>query len=79
MAAAKIIRKARARADKVRQLLRDFGDNEETLALNLRFQRLRVTIEAADVDAETAARYAKLTVAVHDLNYMLSQEFYPGK
>ena len=76
--AAKIIGEARARADKVRRLLRELGDHEESLALSLRFQRMTAALEAAELDEETAARYGALTLAVHDLNCLLSEAFYPG-
>jgi hypothetical protein len=77
-AAGKIIREARARADKVGRLLRELGDNEESLALSLRFQRMRTAMETADLAQDTAARYGELTLAFHDLNCLLSEAFYPG-
>lgn len=76
--AAKIIGEARARADRVIRYLRELGDNDETLALSLRFQRMTTALEAAELDEETAARYGELTLAVHDLNCLLSEAFYPG-
>lgn len=77
-AAAKIIGEVRARADRVLRYLRELGDNEESLALRLRFQRMSKSLEAAELDEETAARYGELTLAVHDLNCLLSEAFYPG-
>jgi Fe-S-cluster containining protein len=77
-AASRIVRTARERAEKVRVLLRELGDSDEGIALSLRFQRATKRYEQAplaDVKAET---YADLTLAVHDLNMLLSEAFYPG-
>ena len=76
-AAFRIIRKARLRAEKVRRLLRKLGDEKETLALSLRFRRLRRRIESQPLTDEIADDYAKLSLAVHELNLQLRADFYP--
>jgi len=73
-----VIQTALRRADKVRKLLGRLGDNEETLALSKRFQRVQRRMEAGPVDEETGDFYGELTLAVQDLNVMLSDAFYPG-
>jgi len=77
-AALRTIRSAQQRAAKVRRLLRELGDTDESLALSLRFKRVRRRLEygsASDIAIET---YADLALAVHELNVVLSREFYPG-
>ncbi len=77
-AALRIIRTARQRADKVRGLLRELGDTAEEKALSHRFQRAAKQFENAPLTDARAQTYADLTLAVHDLNLLLSEAFYPG-
>lgn len=72
-----LVSKARQRADKVRQFLRELGDREETLALSARFRRTRNRLERGGLDEATAELYGQLTLAVHELNLLISQAFYP--
>lgn len=75
-AALRIVRTAHRRAALVVKLLRQLGDENETLALSLRFQRTQRRLERALSDEESAALYADLTLAVHDLNLLLREKFY---
>jgi Fe-S-cluster containining protein len=77
-AALEIIRTARRRADKVWRLLRELGDVDEELALSVRFRRTAKRLEQRSLDEQTADLYGELTLAVHDLNCLLSSAFYPG-
>jgi Fe-S-cluster containining protein len=77
-AARRVILGARGQADNVRQLLRELGDEEEQTALSLRFQRMKRRLEANLPDEETADTFGRLTLAVHELNLLLSDAFYPG-
>ena len=77
-AALRIIRTARERADKVRRLLSALGDADEQLPLSARFRRTGKRLKERDWDEETADTYARLTLAVHDLNLLLGDAFYPG-
>jgi hypothetical protein len=77
-AALGIIRTARDRADKVRRLLSALGDTDEQLSLSARFRRTGKRLTGRDLDEATADTYAELTLAVHDLNLLLSEAFYPG-
>ena len=47
--------------------------------LSVRFRRTVKRMEAGVLDDETADRYGELTLAVHDLNVLLAQAFYPGR
>ena len=76
-AALRVIRTAKQRADTVWRLLRELGDIDEDSALSVRFRRTAKRMEKLTLDEETAARYGELTLAVHDLNYLLSDAFYP--
>jgi hypothetical protein len=77
-AASRIIRTARERAEKVRRLLHALGDTDEQLPLSVRFRRAGKRFKERDLDEETADTYGQLTLAVHDLNLLLSDAFYPG-
>ncbi len=74
--ARRIIRSALQRVKKVKRLLEDLGDTEETLALSKRFRRMKRKLESSPLDDETAEKFGNLTLAVHDLNVLLSQSFY---
>jgi Fe-S-cluster containining protein len=76
--ALRVIRRTRQRADQVRALLREIGDVDEALALSLRFKRTRRRVEASPPDDASAEIFSRLTLAVHDLNLLLSGKFYPG-
>jgi uncharacterized protein len=77
-AALRIIRTARERADKVRRLLHALGDTDEQFPLSARFRRTGKRLQNHELDEETAERYGELTLAVHDLNLLLGDAFYPG-
>ena len=77
-AASQIIWTARERAEKVRALLRELGDTDEQSALSLRFQRAAKRYEKAPLADGKADTYADLTLAVHDLNMLIREAFYPG-
>jgi len=76
--ALEIIRSARRRADKVWRLLRELGDLDEERSLSVRFRRTAKRLEASQLDEHTAELYGELTLAVHDLNCLLSSAIYPG-
>jgi uncharacterized protein len=77
-AALRIVRTAHKRAAKVRTLLRELGDNDEQVSLGLRFRRMARGMQESGLDEHSAAIYGELTLAVHDLNLLISQAFYPG-
>ncbi|HXT12069.1 MAG TPA: YkgJ family cysteine cluster protein [Candidatus Angelobacter sp.] len=77
-AALRTIRTALQRVKKVKTLLRDLGDAEESLALSKRFRRMQRRLESSGLDEETAETFGDLTLAVHDLNMLLAEAFYPG-
>lgn len=77
-AASRIVQMAKQRAEKVRTLLRELGDTDEQKALSLRFQQAAKRFERAPLTNNKAETYADLTLAVHDLNMLLSEAFYPG-
>jgi Fe-S-cluster containining protein len=78
LAASQIVQTAKERAEKVRALLRELGDADEQSALSQRFQRAAKRFEKAPLTDDKADIYADLTLAVHDLNMLLSEAFYPG-
>jgi hypothetical protein len=74
--ASKVIRSALRRVKKVKSLLRELGDTGEHVALSNRFRQMQRTFENGSLDGETAAKFGELTLAVHDLNILLSESFY---
>ena len=77
-AAVRIIRTARERAEKVRRLLHALGDTDEQLPLSARFRRTGKRLKEHELSEDDAEAYGQLTLAVHDLNLLLSEAFYPG-
>jgi uncharacterized protein len=73
--ALRLIKRAKSQADRVRRLLEQLGDNS-TLALSKRFQAMRRRLESEEADAGRAEVFGLLTVAVHELNVILSESFY---
>jgi len=71
-----IIRKAREQVDLVERLLADLGESDKQSALAARFRRTAKRLEKAGFDETAAEQYGRLTLAVHDLNLLLSQAFY---
>ncbi len=76
--ALKNIRSAQKRADKVKRLLREVGNHDEHLALSKRFKKVALAFDRGDLPREVEGLYGDLTIAVHELNYLLSTTFYPG-
>ena len=75
--ALEIVVTAQKRAEKVKKLLRELGETDETLALSKRFQRVKRRMENDFNDETSVDIYALLTLATHELNYLLSEAFYP--
>jgi Fe-S-cluster containining protein len=76
--ALEVIKTARERAEKVRHLLRDLGDADEHLPLSLRFRRTAKKMEHGRREQAKNKTFSQLTLAVHDLNLLLSKSFYPS-
>lgn len=74
--ASRIIRSALQRVKKVQRLLRELGDTDESLALSKRFRRMHRHFETNPLDEDSAQKFGELTLAVHDLNVLLSDAFY---
>ncbi len=77
-AALRTIRTARQRVEKVKRLLHELGNVDESVALSLRFRKTKKHIESQPLDESTAELFGELSLAVHDLNLLLAQAFYPG-
>ena len=76
--AVKVIRSALRRVKKIKQLLQRLGDTDESVALSKRFRRIQRKLESSPLDKEAARIFGDLTLAVHDLNVLLSERFYPA-
>ena len=75
--ALRIIRRARRQSAKVLQLLRDLGDADASKALTVRFRRMQRQMETGTMDETSADQFGELTLAMLDLQVMLSKEFLP--
>ncbi len=81
-AAGRLIRRTRKQAARVHHLLEVLGDRSNTLPLSQRFSRLRRRLETeAEGDRKGSEErwelFAELTLAVHELQRQLRQDFYP--
>jgi hypothetical protein len=75
-AALRVIRSARQTVDKVKRLLRELGDADEPTALGKRFRRMQRRMEQGSLDADRVNAFGELTLAMHELNVLLSAKFY---
>lgn len=76
--AQRVIREARQKAARARRLLRELGDANESVALSVRFRRMRTKFERGLEHEQAIDLFGELTIAVHALNLLLSQAFYNG-
>jgi len=76
--ALRVIRDAQKRAERVKQLLHELGDEENSRALSLRFKRMQRRFESMPFEAAMTDKFGELTLAVHDLNLVLRTKFYPA-
>lgn len=74
--ALRTVKQARRRADKIRQMLRELGDTDEHLGLGERFHRTSERLESGQTDPETGAKYADLSLAVHQFKLQAHDKFY---
>ena len=75
-AALRVVKQARQRADKIRQLLRTLGDTDENRALNERFRRTKRRMESGDADEAALETFAELSLAMHYLGLLTQEKFY---
>ncbi len=73
-----IISTARERVALVKELLRELGDTEVSVSLGVRFRRTAKRLERRNPDKANSDSFSRLTLAVHDLNRLVEEEFYPG-
>ena len=74
--AVRVIKDGQEKAARVQELLAQLGDKETTVALSKRFQSMRRKMENGPAAPEDIDTFGLLTVAVHELNVLLSERFY---
>lgn len=74
--ALRVIKAARQKAAHVQELLEQLSDHDTTVALSKRFQAMRRKMETSRATVEHIEVFGLLTVAVHELNVILSEQFY---
>src|SRR5256714_7338905 len=67
---------ARRKMESVLRLLRELGDTDEHVPLAKRFRRTARRLDKVGLDKGGSATYGRLTLAFHDLNFLLSDAFY---
>lgn len=77
--AQRIICETLQQVEKVEQLMRDLGDNDQSLPLGKRFRRVKREMEENPLNQRSADLFSRLTLAIHELNVRLSDTFYPGE
>jgi Fe-S-cluster containining protein len=75
-AALKRVALARRRVATVNRLLNSLGNRDEALPLHARFQQTMAASHT--LESDRADDLSKLTIAMHRLNLLLSQDFYPA-
>ncbi len=75
-AALRLVKRARRRANQVRELLRALGDTDEQRALGERFRRTQQHLETGNADPAAAETFAELSQAMHALNVLTHEKFY---
>ena len=74
-AALKSIAEARRDVDRVRELVRQLGQNDERMPLNRRYSAIMAQPLDPASDDETAERRSELMLAVHKLTRILERDF----
>lgn len=74
--ALRLVKQARRKAERIRQLLRQLGDLDEQRSLGDRFRRTQRRMEAGGCDAVSGAMFAELGLAVHQFNLLAQEKFY---
>jgi Fe-S-cluster containining protein len=75
-AALRLVRRGRRLGDRVRKLLRELGDTDEHRALGERFFRMQCRMEEEQPAAAALARFADLSLVVHQLKLLTQERFY---
>jgi Fe-S-cluster containining protein len=76
VAALRLVKQARQRADHIRRLLRHLGDNDEHRPLGERFRRTQKRMESGAADEAAAHTFSELGLAVHAFNLLAHEKFY---
>lgn len=76
VAARRLVRQGRQRAERVRELLRALGNRDEHLSLDERFQRTRRDLEAGSAAPAAGELFAELGLAMHRLNLLAESRFH---
>ncbi|EDY80441.1 conserved hypothetical protein [Verrucomicrobiia bacterium DG1235] len=75
-AALRQVKRGRRKAEKVRELLRKFGDTDERSSIGVRFRRAQRRVESGLVDGAAGDVFADLGLAMHELDMLAHRRFY---
>jgi len=76
--ALKTINLARALLAKILRALHELGEADDTLSHRIRFKKASAKMQRLEPRHPNAGVFADLTLAVHDLDLVLAESFYPG-
>jgi uncharacterized protein len=74
--ALKIIRRAQKQVSKTRELLKQFGQNENDCDLRSQFRRMTRLVDSRKLSRKEAGTYSRLTLEFHALDRLLRKSFY---
>ena len=74
--ALRLVKRTRAKANKVRGLLRELGEEDERSSLGLRLRRVQRQLSAGELDPSAGEAFAELGLAMHQLDLVAHQRFY---
>jgi hypothetical protein len=74
--ALRVIQRAKRQVARVRKLLVSLGETNQQRPLHARFRSVSRRVETVPPGAGEAELYGQLTLAIHELNLLLSERFY---
>jgi Fe-S-cluster containining protein len=75
-AAKRIVGETRKAVEEIERLLAGLGDDGVKMPLRIRFQKLSKKLQRTGMQPREAETYGELTLAMHQLDCMLSEQFY---
>jgi uncharacterized protein len=79
VAALKIIRKAKVELKRIDMLLLRLGNSNQHLPHRIRFEQVNLSLRETSADPLKTRLFSDLTLAVHQLDCLLAEDFYPGR
>jgi len=78
-AALRIIRQAKEKLATINEVLEQLGNDDQTVSHRLRFKQVSREMKQKEANQAQAALFSDLGLAVHEMNLLLAESFYPGQ